>query len=85
MVKSRKPIIKEESGIIHQIKESLHDNWEVIIKHMHREANQCEDVMTNMSLHHDLGLRIYHKYPDDIVSLLVRDNFWLAIPSVFVV
>lgn len=69
---SRKPIIKEESGILHQIKECLNNNWEGIIKHVHIEVNQCADVMANMSLHHDLDLQIYHENPDNISDLLVR-------------
>jgi ribonuclease HI len=58
---------------IFSIRQLLHRDWEVAIKHTLREGNACADVLAKMGAHSDSLLVIISSPPVELAAPLLAD------------
>lgn len=73
-------MVKKDNGLFKQIQNWLLEAIEVILSHVHREANQNVDVMASKSLHHDLGFQVYEECLLDLIAITSNDFVEVSIP-----
>lgn len=73
-------IINEYTSLIQSIKEIIHCNWNVIINHVHREANYIAKYVANYALSFPLGVHHLSSPPLSVTPLLYHDLYRVAYP-----
>lgn len=72
--------LRNDRGLLMQIRNIITDNKVVGFSHIFREANLCADIMAKLSLFHDLVTIVYDNCPKELLSLINSDFFGASFP-----
>ncbi|MCH95075.1 putative non-LTR retroelement reverse transcriptase, partial [Trifolium medium] len=69
-----------ERFLVEKIRRLIDLDWEVVVKHSYREANQCRDALANIVSGMTDGCVFYDKCPIDISHIYPADVLGIATP-----
>jgi hypothetical protein len=71
--------------LVAKIRSLIAMDWEVVVKHSYREANQCADALASCGVTLDDGFCFYESCPTHLSQLLVADVMGISMPRLVVV
>jgi ribonuclease HI len=72
-------------ALVAKIRSLIAMDWEVVVKHSYREANQCADALASCGVTLDDGFCFYESCPTHLSQLLVADVMGISMPRLVVV
>jgi ribonuclease HI len=69
-------------SLVEQIRRLLALDWQVVVHHSYREANQCADALANYGCSMDAGISFFDFCPSSIKHLLLFDMMGNTTPRV---
>jgi len=67
-------------SLVMKIRRMLDMDWEVVVNHIYREANQCANAFANLGGSLDANLVLFNACPPQFSHLLTVDVLWTTIP-----
>ena len=72
--------IPDGRSLVMKIRRMLDMDWEVVVNHIYREANQCADALAKLGGSLDANLVLFDACPPQFSHLLAADVLGITIP-----